>query len=263
LNRGTRKRTAMTTPMIADFGLRLAAGLAFLLLAAPWRIVPPAFFRTHCLVMLGLLVLAALDEWRHSADVLVLSITIGAAVVAYLGSAFWGLGLVRLGVPATALVASSVGALLIVVSRGPSTSLWMLNGAGRLASAFLMGSTLTAMLLGHHYLTAPAMSIEPLKRFVRAMGASLAIRGTIAAVGLAAWLAGAETTNAVSSAALFLSVRWVVGFGGVLLATVLAWKTVAIRSTQSATGILYIAMTLVLFGELTALILSREAGVTL
>ena len=34
-----------------------------------------------------------------------------------------------------------------------------------------------------------------------------------------------------------------------------------IRSTQSATGILYIAMTLVLFGELSALILAREVGV--
>jgi hypothetical protein len=51
------------------------------------------------------------------------------------------------------------------------------------------------------------------------------------------------------------------GVAGPLLATVLAWKTVAIRSTQSATGILYIAMTLVLFGELSALILARQIGV--
>ena len=48
---------------------------------------------------------------------------------------------------------------------------------------------------------------------------------------------------------------------GPLLATVLTWKTVEIRSTQSATGILYIGMTLVLFGELSALILARGAGV--
>ncbi len=52
-----------------------------------------------------------------------------------------------------------------------------------------------------------------------------------------------------------------VGFVGPLVATVLAWKTVQIRSTQSATGILYIAMTLVLFGELTGLILSRGGGI--
>ena len=46
-------------------------------------------------------------------------------------------------------------------------------------------------------------------------------------------------------------------------ATFLTWKTVEIRSTQSATGILYIAMTLVLFGELAAMIMSRSVGVLL
>ena len=35
-----------------------------LLAIAPWRVVPPAFFRTHCQVILGLLVLAALDRDR-------------------------------------------------------------------------------------------------------------------------------------------------------------------------------------------------------
>ena len=59
-----------------------------------------------------------------------------------------------------------------------------LNAAGRLASSFLMGSTLTAMLLGHYYLTAPAMSIEPLKRFVRCMAWGLAARAVLAAAGL-------------------------------------------------------------------------------
>jgi hypothetical protein len=51
------------------------------------------------------------------------------------------------------------------------------------------------------------------------------------------------------------------GVLGPLVATVLAWKTVEIRSTQSATGILYIAMMFVLFGELGALILARDTGV--
>ncbi len=53
------------------------------------------------------------------------------------------------------------------------------------------------------------------------------------------------------------------GFAAAGLAAVLARKTVAIRSTQSATGILYIATMFVLFGELTALILSRDAGIIL
>jgi hypothetical protein len=51
------------------------------------------------------------------------------------------------------------------------------------------------------------------------------------------------------------------GIVGVGVATYLAWRTVQIRSTQSATGILYIAMTLLLFGELTSLVLARDSHV--
>ena len=59
---------------------------------------------------------------------------------------------------------------------------------------------------------------------------------------------------------MFLLMRWGMGFAGPFLATILAWKTVQIRSTQSATGILYAAMALVLFGELTSLIGARDGG---
>lgn len=56
---------------------------------------------------------------------------------------------------------------------------------------------------------------------------------------------------------LFPMMRWGMGFAAPALATVMAWKTVEIRSTQSATGILYAAMTLLLFGELSSLIAAR------
>ena len=60
-----------------------------------------------------------------------------------------------------------------------------------------------------------------------------------------------------------LAFRWGVGLLGSAIATVLAWQTVEIRSTQSATGILYVAFTLILCGELTALILARSVVVPL
>ena len=60
---------------------------------------------------------------------------------------------------------------------------------------------------------------------------------------------------------MFLAARWGMGFAGAAIATFMTWKTAQIRSTQSATGILYIAMIFVLFGELTAMILAgRIAG---
>jgi hypothetical protein len=254
----------MPIPMLADFALRLAGGLAVLLLLTPWRLVPPAFFRTHCLVILGLLVLAALDASRVGVSTGLIAWTAAAAALGYFAGVAWGLGLPRLGLPLTALVASVCAGELVAVSKLSPTEAWALSASSRLASAFLMGSTLTAMLLGHHYLTAPAMSIEPLKRFVRCMGLALAARGVLAGIGLVLWATGRLATTAESDPsglALFLAMRWGMGVVGPAVATVLAWRTVAIRSTQSATGILYIGMTLVLFGELTAMVLSQGRGV--
>jgi hypothetical protein len=47
------------------------------------------------------------------------------------------------------------------------------------------------------------------------------------------------------------------------IAAYLTWKTAEIRSTQSATGILYITMIFVLFGELTSLVLAGRDGIIL
>lgn len=245
--------------MLADFALRLAGGLAALLLVTPWRAVPLLFFRTHCQVILGLLVLAALDLSRAGGDRTVVAVVAGLAVLAYLASVAWGLGIPRVAVPLTFLIAAGSVGLMVAASRAPAPAVWGLNAAGRTASAFLLGSTLTAMLLGHYYLTAPAMSIDPLRRFVRCMAGALVVRGLLGAIGVWEWRSGHGMSHSVST--LWLASRWGVGFAGPVLATFLAWRTVQIRSTQSATGILYTAMIMVLFGELTALILSRGTEV--
>ena len=253
----------MLNAMLADFAVRLACGLAILLVATPWRIVPPSFFRTHCLVILGLLVLAVLDLSRSGAPSALLAAVIAAALLGYLGAVAWGIGWSRGGVPIAALIALVTGAILVVSSRTADAEVWALNAAGRLSSAFLLGSTLTAMLLGHHYLTAPAMSIDPLKRFVRCMAWGLGVRSVVAALGAWFWLEGrGAIVTPASVCSFFLAIRWGMGVAGPLLATVLAWKTVRIRSTQSATGILYVVVIFCFLGELTGQLL-RGSGVTL
>src|SRR5262245_31288300 len=117
----------MTFPMLADFALRLACGLAALLLLTPWRLVPPAFFRTHCLVILGLLVLAALDASRLGVRGPVLTGIVIAAVLSYLAAVSWGLGLPRLAVPVTALAVGTCAGVLVLVSRSADPQLWALN----------------------------------------------------------------------------------------------------------------------------------------
>ena len=121
------------------------------------------------------------------------------------------------------------------------------------------------MLLGHYYLTAPAMSIEPLKRVVILM--AWALGGALPAgrdrtVGLPDRDPAARAPSPGDPhAGIFLAVRWGMGFVATAIATYMTWKTAQIRSTQSATGILYITMIFVLFGELTSLILAGRVGV--
>ena len=172
-------------PMLADFGVRLAFGLAVLLLFTSWRVVPLPFFRTHCLVILGLLVLAALDASRAGGLHGGVWLLLAAALLSYGATVSWGLGLPRVAMPATCVVTLAALSWLVLVSRAEPAGLWAFNSASRCASGFLMGATLTAMLMGHHYLIAPTMSIEPLKGFVRCMGLGLGARGLIALAGLA------------------------------------------------------------------------------
>lgn len=250
----------MPISMLAEFALRMAGGLAAILLITSWRLVPPAFFRTHCQIILALLVLAALNLAGGEAARITILLTVAAAAGAFFGSILWGLGLPRLAVPVTAAVAALAGAVLVEGSwhDGP---VFVLNAASRLASAVLIGATLSAMLLGHHYLTAPAMSIDPLRKFVAAIGISLGVRIVLAALAIGVWLSAAGPAYSAGSVALlFLGMRWLVGIAGTGLAAFLAYRTVQIRSTQSATGILYIGMMLVLFGELSSMALARSSG---
>ena len=106
------------------------------------------------------------------------------------------------------------------------------------------------------------MSIAPLSRFVAIMAYSLIARSLVAGMGLYLWGRGSSGPVAADWP-LFLGMRVGMGLIGPALATFMAWQTVQIRATQSATGILYIAMTLVLFGEPMALILARGSGVVL
>lgn len=253
----------MVSSLLPDFAARLALGLSGSLLCVPRQLVPVAFMRTLCLVVLALLVIVAL----FSSSATVMTIAILAAVLAYFGSIGWGLGLIRIGIPAIAGVVVAITVLLIEgllhqhaspVRSWNSAELF----AGGVSSAALLGSTLTAMMLGHYYLTAPAMSISPLRRFVGGMAVALFIRTIMALPGLIAWWRGNVVVSMPADTfSLFLTLRWGVGLASAGLATWMAWRTVLIRSTQSATGILYIAMTLVLFGELMALVLTAGTGI--
>ena len=70
------------------------------------------------------------------------------------------------------------------------------------------------------------------------------------------WTGGRSTGTLDNEVILLLLVRWAVGFAGVLGLTWMAWQTARIRSTQSATGILYVVVIFCFLGELTGQLLT-------
>ena len=129
------------------------------------------------------------------------------AVLAYVSSIAWGLGLPGLGVRTAALDGIAALVWLTGASRSPDGLLLALNATSRAASGFLLGAMLCSMLLGHYYLTAPAMTIDPLKRTIALIAWGLAARSLLAGIGWAIARAGlfGEASSASDPDAMVLS----------------------------------------------------------
>jgi len=125
-----------------------------------------------------------------------------------------------------------------------------------LASALFLGSVCFGMILGHWYLISPALSIGPLRRAALLILASLTAK--LLLFGLALYLYGTSADLPRQAAVrafwgpggFFLWMRALFGLLAPAILSVMIWSTVKIRSTQSATGLLYVATVLVLIGEL-------------
>src|SRR5262249_43463719 len=144
------------------------------------------------------------------------------------------------------------------VARQDGEAAWLL--ADDLTSAALLGAATTAMLMGHSYLIAPAMSLVPLLRLLAALFACTLLRMAVAGAGLWFWTAGPATATLEGDTSLWLPLRWGLGFLGPLVLGWLAWETARIRSTQSATGILYVVVIFAFLGELTSQLLLDKTG---
>ncbi len=255
--------------MLAVFALRLAAGMIGCLLLLPPAIINPRFFRTHFLTALALAGLALLCV-RDSAGWPLLTLLGVAMVLSFAGSLVWGLEGVPGGRACMVLTMLTLaGAGVGGDSRGEVAPPFREGGAtpplplllGDLTSAAVLGSALTAMLLGHSYLIAPTMSLKPLMRLLAALAVAIVARLGVDAYALGCWTS-AHPLVSLNDAVLWLPLRWLLGFLAPLGLDGMAWRTARIRSTQSATGILYVVVIFCFLGELTSQLL-RETGITL
>jgi len=258
--------------MIAQFSLRLICGMSLMWSVMPRRQVTSGFFRIQMLVVLGLSILCALTIGQVLGDLpdgdflltqsLGIGCSAGLAVMAFVGSILWTLERRRGGTVCTFLIAAG-SAVLLLLSAVPSASLGKplvgLLILSELSTAAMLGSTVTGMLLGHWYLTAPTMSTTPLNRLNLYVGLSAIGRLVLSGIGLLlAWDQVASGTIW-----LWLSLRWIAGIAGPLLGAVMVWRILKYRNTQSATGVLFVVVVLVFIGELSASLLRTEIAIPL
>jgi hypothetical protein len=245
--------------MLAVFCLRLACGMIACLLLLPPAQVNPRFFRTHFLTALGLTVVAAVFLREQAGLALWLALA-GTAACTFLGSVVWMLEGAPLGRTLIVLAVPMLAACLVASGTTASVTAdsWVL--IDDFASAAVVGAATTAMLMGHSYLIAPAMSLAPLMRLLGLLALSLVVRMALAGAGLWLWTGQQRTSNLETEMLLWLPVRWLLGFVGPLVLSWMAWETAKIRSTQSATGILYVVVILCFLAELTSQLLIEKTG---
>lgn len=256
--------------MLALFCLRLACGLVGSLLLFSPGPVNPRFYRAHFLIGLGLTAVATLFLWETAA-VELRGVLCAGIVLAFLGSLVWSLEEAPGGRWLfVLLVADLIAALAFIEWNAPPPAHTLTRAThpawlfvGDLTSAALLGTATTAMLMGHSYLIAPAMSLTPLLRLLGAFLVAVLVRLTVAGLGLWSWTAGHSLVNLEDETVLWLPVRWGLGFVAPLVLGWMAWQTARIRSTQSATGILYVVVILCFLGELTSQVLLGSTGVIL
>ena len=168
---------------------------------------------------------------------------------------------IRPAIVAVAVVAGVIAVVLqaLDVSAAGSPAVRALTIASFLTSAAMLGGACTAMILGHWYLVIPSLQVSHLQSIVSVHIASMAARVVVVAV--AVWFAiatwqpdlGPSFRHYITSVdGIFFWQRVLFGLAGPAVLSYLTWETAKIRSTQSATGILYVDFFTVVVGEVLA-----------
>lgn len=167
-----------------------------------------------------------------------------------------------------AIAAAAVSAGTSIGQDSPHRLAQGVTAVAQVFSAFLIGSITIAWLLGHAYLTATKMTIAPLRHFSRMLSWAVMLRigFLVVSLGVSWWVsgdgAGAEPTLVTQflQAWLILTLRIGVGLLAVGLFAYMVSDCVRLRSTQSATGILYFGSVFAYVGELANLQLIAQYG---
>jgi len=132
-----------------------------------------------------------------------------------------------------------------------------------ISSALLLGAATLAMMLGHWYLVTPKLSISPLKRYA---GGYILLTGWMALQIVLGYFfsyhigMGGGVPPSIQQEFIFILFRVAWGLLVPLGMAYFIWETVKMKSTQSATGILYASMVCTLMGEGMGIYLTLQTG---
>ena len=221
---------------------RFNAGLAAILLAVAFALRPPETWSTG----LGRLAVLAL-------------VVVEAAMFVYWATVGRALASVRPAIVATAVGAGLIALVAQGVNQASGLSAQAMTVASFLSSAALLGGACTAMILGHWYLVIPSLQVSHLQSIVKVHIASMVVRVVVVAaavfMAIVSWQPGMGPSfrgYILSVSGIFFWQRVLFGLVGPGLLSYLTWETAKIRSTQSATGILYVDFFTVVVGEVLA-----------
>ena len=244
-----------------------SAGVLGALLLAPFEDLRRFFFAFNSGLALAFLMLGlpfrplsrgeepdgAIVQWAA-----ILAIAAMALIVVYIVSLYLPGGFKARPILGLATATSFMATALDGWAAGREGGAAWIFGANSVAAALLLGSVIVAMNLGHWYLVRWRLPVAHLIRFSLVLAGAIALRAILLVAGLLVY--GAGTPGGITALlhdvavdrGFFFWQRIAFGIVGPAVFAWMVYATARIRSTQSATGILYLTVIFVLIGEFLA-----------
>ena len=227
---------------------QLAAGILLFIACVPPSRIGKGFARFHTALALVLWLIATHAQYSHP-----LAVTCGLLILALLSSGYDAPYYLCL----TLAFVSSMYLLMLpdLPALGVAGALMV-----HLPAVLVLGGSAVAMLLGHWYLVVPGLSITYLKVVTIGLILALLIRSGIVIELVVAESSRLKSTYFYEMYGIFFLQRIVLGLLLTLILSVMTYLCVRIRSTTSATGILYVVLVFCLVGEIIGGYLFRKTG---
>ncbi|MCZ6696109.1 MAG: hypothetical protein O7A63_06150 [Acidobacteria bacterium] len=224
------------------FVFNSSLALVFLLLGLPFR---PLFSREEPVDTIA--------WWAAISTIVAMGLIVLYIVSLYLPGGYKAWPILGLATAASFMATTLDG----WAAGGEGGAAWIF-GANSVAAALLLGTVIVTTTLGHWYLVRWRLPVIHLIRFSLVLAGAIALRAILLVAGLLVYGAGkpggiASLLHEVAvDRGFFFWQRIAVGIVGPAVFAWMVYATARIRSTQSATGILYLTVIFVLIGEFLA-----------